>query len=229
MSDRQSAPRLRSYFFRIGSEAVLIIASVFVAILLESMWQDRAERQDAREALAQVRTSLAEDRVFFDRVEQEQRDAAERIELLIRWFSNPVSPPGEDVLEALDYQMPISIWPRRAAWNTMVSAGQLQLLGAPDLTTRIGDYYEHHLRRIEYNGRQYDDAFIDIFEGDLPGIWNFEQREPLTADPARLAEFQNRLLQLYKWIEYYLASVETNRRLLETLIEDIDNYLREFE
>lgn len=229
MSDRQSAPRLRSYFFRIGSEAVLIIASVFVAILLESMWQDRAERQDAREALAQVRTSLAEDRAFFDRVEAEQRAAAEGIELLIQWFSNPGSSPGKEVLEALDYSMPISIWPRRAAWNTMVSAGQLQLLDAPNLTTRIGDYYEHHLQRIEYNGRQYDDVFVDVFEDDLPKIWNFEQQELLTADPARLVEFRNRLVQLYKWIEYYLASVETNRRLLEALIEDIDRYLREFD
>lgn len=229
MSDRQSAPRLRSYFFRIGSEAVLIIVSVFVAILLESMWQDRAERQDAREALAQVRISLAEDRAFFDRVEQEQRAAAERIELLIEWLSNPESAPGEPVYAALDYSMPISIWPRRAAWNTMVSAGQLQLLDAPELTTRIGDYYEHHLRRIEYNGRQYDNAFIDVFEGYLPRIWNFERQEPLTADPARLVQLRNRLVQLYGWIQYYLNSVETNRRLLETLIEDIDRYLREFD
>lgn len=226
MSDKQHGSSMRRYLVRFGGEAILIVASVFVAILLESMWQDHRERQDARESLAQVRLSLAEDRAFFDRVEEEQRAAAERILLLTEWFASPRYPPSEEVEAALAYSMPISIWPRRAAWNTMVSAGQLQLLNAPNLTTRIGDYYEHHLRRIEYNGRQYDDAFVEIFEGELPYIWDLEHRKMLTADPVRVVQFRNRLLQLYSWIEYYLEAVDRNRILLEDLIEDIDRYLQ---
>jgi hypothetical protein len=227
MGDLQRGSFMRRYVVRFGGEAILIVVSVFVAILLESMWQDRTEEKEARESLAQVRLSLLEDKEFFDRVEKEQRIAAEQTQLLIQWFSDPETLPKEQVHEVfLSYTMPISIWPRRAAWSTMVSAGQLQLLDAPGLTTKIGDYYEHHLRRIEYNGRQYDDSFSAVAEGELPHIWDFGNQQLLTTDPIRLTKFRNRLLRVSDWIDYYLESVDRNRRLAEELVVEIDQYLR---
>ena len=226
MTDLQQGLPMRRYVVRFGGEAVLIVASVFVAILLESMWQDRAEEIDARESLAQVRLSLLEDRAFFDRVEEEQRAAAEQTRMLLQWFADPETLPNEQVHGVLlSYTMPISIWPRRAAWNTMVGSGQLRLLNAPDLTTSIGDYYEHHLRRIEYNSRQYDDAFTAVAEGEMPRIWDFHNKQLLTTDPVQLTQFRNRLLRLNDWIEYYLEYVDRNRLLVDELVVEIDRYL----
>ncbi len=227
MDNLQPVSFMRRYVIRFGGEAILIVVSVFVAIYLESMWQDRAEKLEARESLTQVRISLLEDKDFFDRVEKEQTAAAEQTRLLIQWFSSPETLPNEQVHKVLEsYIMPISIWPRRAAWNSMVSSGQLRLLDAPGLTTRIGDYYEHHLRRIEYNGRQYDGTFTAITERELQHIWNFEEQQLLTTDPVRLTEFRNRLRYLNRWIEYYLEAVDRNRSLVEELVVEIDQYLR---
>lgn len=226
MNEPQAASPLGRYVVRFGGEAILIVVSVFVAILLESMWQDHAEAMDARESLAQVRSSLAEDRVFLDRVEKEQKAADAYVQRLIQWTSDPDSIPAAEVNDIfLNYSMPISIWPRRAAWDSMVSAGQLRLLGAPDLTTKIGDYYEHHLRRVGYNGQQYDQLFVSIFEDDLPRLWNFEEARLLDTDPDARTHFRNRLMQLRKWTEYYLNYVETNRELIDELTTDIDRFL----
>ncbi len=95
MSEPQEARGISRYNFRFGGEALLIVASVFVAILLESMWQDRAEAIDARESLAQVRLSLLEDRRFFDRVEEEQRRSAELTRKLVQWFESPETLPHQ--------------------------------------------------------------------------------------------------------------------------------------
>lgn len=227
MSEPQKPGGIGRLVVRFGGEALLIVASVFVAILLESMWQDRAEAIDARESLAQVRLSLIEDKRFFDRVEDEQRRSAELTRKLIEWFESPETLPSDDVHEVfLAYNMPISIWPRRAAWNTMVNSGQLRLLNAPELVTRIGDYYEHHLRRMEYNGKQYDAAFTVVSRGELSEIWDFERRALLTNDPVRLIQFRNRLLRVSDWTQYYLAAVDRNRALVESLVEEIDAFLR---
>lgn len=227
MSEPQKSGGISRLVVRFGGEALLIVASVFVAILLESMWQDRAEAIDARESLAQVRLSLIEDKRFFDRVEDEQRRSAELTRKLIEWFESPETLPSDDVHEVfLAYNMPISIWPRRAAWNTMVNSGQLRLLNAPELVTRIGDYYEHHLRRMEYNGKQYDAAFTVVSRGELSEIWDFERRALLTNDPVRLTQFRNRLLRVSDWTQYYLAAVDRNRALVESLVEEIDAFLR---
>lgn len=226
MSESEAARDTRHWVVRFGGEALLIVASVFVAILLESMWQDRAEVIDARESLAQVRLSLIEDRQFFDRVEEEQQQAGEKTRKLIQWFESPETLPTDAVHEVmLDYNMPISIWPRRAAWSTMVNSGQLRLLDAPELVTRIGDYYEHHLRRMEYNGKQYDAEFTVVYSSEMTEIWDFDKRVLLTSDPARLVQFRNRLKSVDDWTTYYLAAVESNRARVETLIEEIDAYL----
>lgn len=226
MSESQAARETRHWVVRFGGEAVLIVASVFVAILLESMWQDRSEVRDARESLAQVRLSLAEDVQFFDRVEQEQQQAAEKTRRLLEWFEDPEALPNDAVHEVfLDYNMPISIWPRRAAWNTMVNSGQFRLLEAPELVTRIGNYYEHHLRRMEYNGQQYDAAFTVVSRGELTELWDFDARVLLTRDASRLTQFRNRLRRIDDWTTYYLGRVERNRARAESLIEEIDAYL----
>ena len=228
MTEKDPGSPLRRYVFRFGGEAVLIVVSVFVAILLESMWQDRAEAMDARESLLQVRRSLAEDLEFLDKVEEEQEEAEAMVRQLIQWAGNTASLTDEQVNETfLNYRMPISIWPRRAAWDSMVSAGQLRLLRAPELTTRIGDYYEYHLRRIEYNGRQYDELFVAVFEANVARLWNFEDGRLLATDPAELVHFRNRLVQVSAWTAYYLDYVDANRELLVELLEDIDRFLEQ--
>jgi hypothetical protein len=217
---------MRHYVLRFGGEAVLIVVSVFVAIFLESMWQERAAALDARESLAQVRQSLVEDLAFLDKVEGEQKNAEAMINLLIRWAANPELLTDEQVNDAVqNYAIPISIWPRRAAWDSMVAAGQLRLLRAPELTTMVGDYYEYHLRRVEYNGRQYDELFVAVFEDELAKLWNYGETRLMTTDPEALAHFRNRLIQLKNWTSYYLDYVQANCELLTELIDDIDEFL----
>tara|TARA_R110002049_G_scaffold157184_12_gene322227 strand:- start:999 stop:1682 length:684 start_codon:yes stop_codon:yes gene_type:complete len=226
MSDVRESVTAQHYLVRFGGEAALIVVSVFVAIFLESMWQDRVAALEARESLAQVRQSLAEDLAFLDKVEAEQKDAEEMINLLIRWAANPELLTNEQVQDiVLNYATPISIWPRRAAWDSMVAAGQLRLLRAPDLTTLVGDYYEYHLRRVEYNGRQYDEMFVAVFDEDLSRLWNYGEARLLAKDPADLAYFRNRLILLKGWTLYYLDYVQRIRELLVDLIEEIDEFL----
>ena len=163
---------------------------------------------------------------FLDKVEAEQKDAEEMINLLIRWAANPELLTDEQVQDiVLNYAMPISIWPRRAAWDSMVAAGQLRLLRSPDLTTLVGDYYEYHLRRVEYNGSQSDEMFISVFDEDLSRLWNYGEARLFTTDPADLAYFRNRLILLNGWTLYYLDYVQRNRELLIELIEEIDEFL----
>jgi hypothetical protein len=73
-------------FSRIASEATLIFVSVFVAIWLESQWQNRSDRIEARESLSQVLAELRDDQEFAKQVKLEQTvflEAAEKILVLL--------------------------------------------------------------------------------------------------------------------------------------------------
>jgi hypothetical protein len=59
---------------RIASERTLIVVSVFIAIALESAWQDQRDTQDAIEVLVQLLEELRQDRAELEVVIAEQRE-----------------------------------------------------------------------------------------------------------------------------------------------------------
>ena len=212
---------------RFSGEAVLIVASVFIAISLESMWQDRSDAEDANIALTQLLRELRADQAFLDQVEVEQKRIGKMNADLLTWFADPESVPVDSVHSTLEeYSMGITMWPRRAAWTTMVAAGQLNLLGDRSLAISLGNYYEHTLRRLEYNGEQYDADFGALIFGSIPRIWDFQHGGLLTSDSERIAEFRNQVRRIDVWTQWYLSSIEINRIVLSALIQEVELYLQ---
>ncbi len=135
-----------------AGEGMLIVASVFLAILLESTWQDHSDAAEARVALAQILQDLRADQVVMTAVLAEQEIIGGVHSDLLNWFENPGSLPSDSVHQAFRKlkDTGLTMWPRRAAWNTMVAAGQLRLLGDSKLVTHLGDHYEYKQQRLTY-------------------------------------------------------------------------------
>jgi len=89
----------------IAGEAVVIFVSVFVAIWLESEWQNRADRIEARESLGQLLAELRADQEFAKQVRVEQTTFLETTEKILIWLENKDSHPkqsDQDVFENLN-------------------------------------------------------------------------------------------------------------------------------
>ena len=74
---------------RLLAEGVLIIVSVYLAIVLEGMSQDRDAEQAAHTALAQMLDEMREDRSDVDVIRAEQRERDGQYEALIQWLASP--------------------------------------------------------------------------------------------------------------------------------------------
>ncbi|MEQ9569628.1 MAG: DUF6090 family protein, partial [Longimicrobiales bacterium] len=90
------------------------------------------------------------------------------------------------------------MFPRKASWTTMVSEGQLAVLGAPDLIGRLANLYEHSNVRLEYNGDRYDDTTQDLLRSHLPYVWDFNGRRLLADDAASIRTFASMMLQVQR-------------------------------
>jgi acid phosphatase family membrane protein YuiD len=80
---------------RVLGEAVLIIASVFVAIALESAWQERQQARAAQEALAQMLDDLRQDRSNLDTVAARQQEIDRLYAQMREWLADPATLDGE--------------------------------------------------------------------------------------------------------------------------------------
>jgi hypothetical protein len=199
-------------FSRIAGEATLIFVSVFVAIWLESEWQNRSDRIEARESLSQLLAELRDDQEFAKQVRLEQTvflEAAEKILIL---------------LENAEANA-ITIWPRRAAWTTMVASGQLGLINDRGLVARLGDFYEHRQIRLVYNGESYDAAYEDVSVHYIPEVWDFQRHELITADHEKIAALHGRVLYIKGWAVWYLDSLAAYEKALNELIDGVEDYL----
>lgn len=213
---------------RLLSEAVVIVASVYLAIVLEGMSEDRDRASEAVDALVQLVEELKKDRADVAEVIAEQESLSRQYVNLRRWFKAPSSMPADSVQQTLDTVAwsNRTMFPRGAAWTTMVAAGQLRYLDDVALVKRLGDLYENVNPRLEYNGAAYDENLNATMRESVPTVWDFEGRRLLTGDPDAVARVQGQLRYLHVtfngWYLWYLAQYAEQ---LDGLISEVEAYL----
>ena len=213
---------------RILAEGSLIVASVLVAISLESAWQARQNRINARASLVEVLNELEADRAFLERVTKSQRDLDLPGRMIMGWLSAPDLSSIDSLNQALrDYDTPLSMWPRNYAWSSMVSANQLSLLGDRELVLDLGEHYQFYQERIVESSRQYDLEFSRLQFEAIPQFRNLDSSSfrALQADELRI--FRNQVMRLSEWNSWYLDVLSEYAMDLEDLTESVRSYLIE--
>jgi hypothetical protein len=208
----------------------VIIASVYFAIVLEGMSQDREAKLSAHTALAQMLGELREDSADLDEIRQEQLARDKQYVALDQWLALPESMPLDSATETIDsiFHSNRTLYPRSSAWTTMVAAGQLGELEAPDLVARLGDFYESLVPRVIDNGNDYDESLNDIARNSTPEIWDGVNGRPLTTDVRQITVFRNQLRYMHlSWNKWYLDLLDDYEKILDSLVLDIESYLKE--
>jgi hypothetical protein len=210
------------------SEGALIIIAVYLAIYLEGVSQDRAAKLSAHVALAQMLEEMNGDRIDVDEIRTEQLVRDQQYLAVEQWFANPESIPPDSMQEALHaiFLENRTLYPRRAAWTTMVAAGQLSELDAPDLVGRLGDFYESATTRIIDNGNDFDEGLNDLGRNSVPKIWDAGNSRLLTTDERELATVRNQFSYFHiGWNLWYLDALDNYGKTLDSLIMEIESYL----
>lgn len=213
---------------RILGEGALIIVSVYVAILLEGMSQEREARTSAHLALVQMLGEMREDSADVEEIREEQLTRIKQYKDLDEWLAKPDSVPLDSMAETLDlvFFSNRTLYPRRSAWTTMLAAGQLAELDSPGLVLRLGDFYESLNARVVDNGDDYDDNLNDVARNSAPEYWDGANGRLLTTDVDELVKFRNQLRYLHiSWNVWYLDLLDQYQLTLDSLILEIESYL----
>ena len=209
-------------------EGALIIVSVYLAIVLEGVSQDRESRAAAHTALVQMLAEMREDSADVNEIREEQLARSRQYAELDRWLASPESVSLDSAGEILDlvFYSNRTLYPRRAAWTTMLASGQLAQLESPGLVSRLGDFYESLNARVVDNGDDYDESLNDIARNSAPKYWDGANGRLQTTDIQKLSEFRNQLRFLHvSWNIWYLDLLDNYGQTLESLILEIESYL----
>ena len=213
---------------RILGEGALIIVSVYLAIFLEGMSQDREARTSAHLALVQMLGEMREDSADLEEIRKEQLARSKQYKNLDQWLAKPDSVPLDSMAETLHlvFFSNRTLYPRRSAWTTMLASGQLAELDEPGLVLRLGDFYESLNARVVDNGNDYDDNLNDIARNSAPEYWDGANGRLLTTDVEELVKFRNQLRYLHiSWNIWYLDLLDEYQLALDSLILEIESYL----
>ena len=188
-------------------EFTLILASVFLAVSLENVREAGAERATAQAALEQLLGELHEDHADFLRIIEEQEALSRHHSDLDRWLEDGSDYPPDSVGAALAAVLSNpTLFTRRASWTTMVSAGQLAHLDAPELVLQLGQLYETAYGRLAYNSRFYDEEMFAEFRSTEAVRWeNYRTGgHPLVDDPIEVRRLAGRLSRIHSmWTLWY--------------------------
>jgi hypothetical protein len=220
----------RGRWQRIVGEAALIIASVFVAIVLEGLWQERVQAAEARAALGQLLNELREDRVEAERVISRQVEIDGEFLELRTWLAAPSTLPADAFNKNMDS---ISLdnsglYARKSAWFNMVASGHLPLLNDSSLVSKLADLYEKRMARLNMNNENYDNINIALMRESGTAIWDGDNRRLLTDDPLAISTFRGELRYVHiAWNKWYIDFVKGYAGALDELIAEVDAYLQE--
>jgi len=110
----------------------------------------------------------------------------------------------------------------------MVAAGQLAELDNPALVTQLGNFYESVTVRVIDGGQDYDENINEIARNSATEIWDGVNGRLITTDVRQIAVFQNQLRYLHiGWNHWYLERMDDYERRLDSLIIEIESYLKE--
>ncbi|NQV72577.1 hypothetical protein HQ496_05600 [bacterium] len=223
--------KYRPNILRWATEFTLILISVFLAVFLESAFQDQKARASARGALGQLLGELQEDLTDFDRTIAKQHSLEQDYLNLKRWLlmkQYPADSVGTALLRVGAENL--TLFPRKSSWATMVASGQLQYLNDPELVLELGQLYESVYTRIEYNSAPYDQWLQTIMMDSKAIQWHSLQSRPLTNDPEEL----ERLLSSLEWIrigwnEWYQELLTGFRSDVADAINSVQKYLEPYD
>lgn len=209
-------------------QGLLIVVSVYLAIVLEGISADRRDAREARQALAQMLGEMRQDRADLQEIRAEQLERDGQYADLDRWLSVPASIPADSFTAALSAITGSNrtLYPRRSAWTTMVAAGQLRELDDRELVTRLGNFYESVNNRVIDNGNAYDESVDDVGRNSAVHFWDPATGRLLTTEPTQIAVFRNQLRYLHEsWNVWYLDLLGDYEGLLDALIGELEEYL----
>ena len=209
-------------------EAAAIVASILLAFAIDAWWEERESRSSAHLALIQMLAEMREDSADLHEIREDQLARSRQYLELDQWLASPELMPLETVAETLDlvFFTNRTLYPRRAAWTTMLAAGQLAELDSPDLVSRLGDFYESLNARVVDNGNDYDESVNDIGRNSAPKFWDGAGRRLLTTDVHQLTIFRNQLRYLHiSWNIWYIELLDNYQQALDSLILEIESYL----
>ena len=208
-------------------EAVVLVVSVYVAIVLEGLSAERTQHREAIQALGVLRAELALDRQNLDVILEAQRDRHLRHRRVDRWLGDIRTAPADSL--SADFTALFSVnrtmFPRSASWTTMVASGQLGDLDDLELVSRLADFYENRNARLEYNGALYDEWVTDVARSGIPAIWDQSSGRLLNEDPTEIARVRGRLVGLHDLTVGFIGLLEEWGAALDTLTSDVDAYL----
>lgn len=212
---------------RFLAEAVLIVSSVYLAIVLEGASAEQDQKMEAIAALTNLSTELASDQADALEILSLQQDQARSHQQIQAWLSDLDNIPADSFSAALEHALTDNrtVFPRKSSWTTMVAEGQLAILGDPKLVSSLANLYEHSNPRLEYNGDRYDDTTQDILRVWLPQAWDLVENRFLRADEVTMRTFGNQMLQAQRQNRGYMALVVKWLEEVESAQTQVDTYL----
>ena len=210
------------------AEAVIIVASVFVAVLLEGLAEDSSRSAAAHTSLAQLAEELRADREDLAEVRLRQEELSVVYDDLLRWLAVPGTIPGDSVQSALDRVAFLNrtMYPRRGAWSAMTSTGQLVWVDDQILASRLAKMYESTHSKLEYMGQDYDFNVNEFSRLSIPQAWDSQREQPRVNGPADVIELRGQLRYLrLSWNNYYLDLLDDYGSEMDELLRDLHDYL----
>lgn len=212
---------------RLAFELTVVLVGVFLAIRLQGWADEEAQRRGALTTLEALRSELQGDRRELTAISEYQTALAANYRRLADLLSdNPSAYPDQIRRLIVEDLTPNRTWfPQSAAYETLVTTGQVVALGKVDLQVQLARLYKRSYSRLVYNAELYDQAYLEEFRRAVTEHWDYGAGRLFSARQSDNRDLANVSLRLAMWSDAYLSVLAEYAPQMEATLLLVDEAL----
>jgi hypothetical protein len=209
---------------RLAFELTVVLVGVFLAIRLQAWADDTAEYRAAFTTLESLRSELEGDRRELGAVQEYQTAMGVNYRRLAGLLRDDPSAHMDEIDHLIREDLrPNRTWfPQSAAYETLVSTGQIVALGSIDLQVELARLYERSYSRLVYNGELYDQAYLEEYNRAVTEHWDYATGRLFSSRPSDNLDLANVALRLAIWTDAYLDVLSEYAPQMDSTLAMVD-------
>lgn len=210
-------------WFVVGVEIMVVVVGIFIGLQVEAWNQERKDIQWEAVFLKNLKADLLKDINQFKKVDKIQISKGEALKKVLALLEKP-DPAQKNEFDKYFHESFFdnsTFFPSTGVYLSALSSSKIELMRDTQLKHEILNLYEHHYKRLVYNGEQYD-VRNDGLKFEAKAYYTFESGKIKSWENIIDPQFQSVVERAYDHYIIYQNMSDRTQGEIQKVLKSID-------
>jgi hypothetical protein len=206
-------------------QLIVVTVGVYIATIAQQKAETRDRRDAAADLVVAIDAELAEDERSLDELVVAQQNMRELMLLVAKDARDEAPDTAISRITKQRLLVNRTFFPRKAAYATLLSGGQLQYIKNRQLRLDLAKVYEQDYARVAWNSEISDQIYQGIFRAAFLEYWDYAEDRPFAGNAHSAGKLSNAAYRVREYSVGYEQLLVAQRTGIQALRVKTKDYV----